>query len=102
MQFRMGINLGEVTEVGDKIYGNAVNVAARLEGLAIPGSICISETVYNIVKKKLPLNYECLVDQALENITGSMPAYPIREHHHLRRARLRPHRNPNGDGMLPA
>ena len=78
MQFRIGINLGKVTEVGDKVYGNAVNIAARLEGLAKPGSICISETVYNIVKKKLPLDYECLAEQALKNITGSTSAYRIR------------------------
>lgn len=78
MQFRIGINLGKVIEVGDKIYGNAVNIAARLEGLATPGSICISETVYNIVKKKLPLDYEYLAEQALKNITGSTSAYRIR------------------------
>jgi class 3 adenylate cyclase len=78
MQFRMGINLGKVTEVGDKIYGNAVNIAARLEELATPGSICISETVYKIVKKKLPLDYQCLAEQALKNITGSTSAYRIR------------------------
>lgn len=78
MQFRIGINLGKVTDVGDKVYGNAVNIAARLEGLAKPGNICISETVYNIVKKKLPLDYECLAEQALKNITGSTSAYQIR------------------------
>jgi class 3 adenylate cyclase len=78
MQFRIGINLGKVIDVGDKIYGNAVNIAARLEGLATPGSICISETVYNIVKKKLPLDYEYLAERALKNITGSTSAYRIR------------------------
>jgi adenylate cyclase len=78
MQFRIGINFGKVIEVGDKIYGNAVNIAARLEGLATPGSICISETVHNIVKKKFPLDYECLVEQALKNITGTASAYRIR------------------------
>ncbi len=78
MQFRMGINLGEVTEVGDKIYGNAVNVAARLQELATPGGVCISETAYNIVKKKLPLEYECLGEQALKNISGSTSVYRIR------------------------
>gem|GEM_PF-4122727 len=78
MQFRIGINLGEVIEVGDKIFGNAVNTAARLEGLATPGSICISKTVYNVVKKKLPLHYECLAEQSLKNITESMSAYRIR------------------------
>jgi hypothetical protein len=73
-----GINVGEVTEVGDKIYGNAVNVAARLQGLATPGGACISETVYNIVRKKFPLEYECLGEQALKNISGSTSVYRIR------------------------
>ena len=77
MQFRIGINFGKVIEVGDKIYGNAINIAARLEGLATPGSICISETVYNIVKKKLPFEYEYLAEQAFKNITGSTSAYRI-------------------------
>lgn len=78
MQFRIGINLGKVTEVGDKIYGNAVNIAARLEALAAPGSICISGTVYNKVKKKLPLEFECLGEQALKNVSGSTSVYRIR------------------------
>ena len=78
MQFRIGINLGKVIEVGDKIYGNAVNIAARLEGLATPGGICISETVYNIVKDKLSFDYEYLTDQALKNITELTSAYRIR------------------------
>lgn len=78
MQFRIGINLGRVIEVGDKIYGNAVNIAARLEGLATPGSICISETVYNTVKKRLRLHYEYLAEQALKNIDEPLSAYRIR------------------------
>lgn len=77
MTFRIGINLGVVIEAGDKIYGNAVNIAARLEELAAPGSICISEMVYNIVKKKLPLRYECLGEQALKNIAYPILAYRI-------------------------
>jgi class 3 adenylate cyclase len=79
MQFRIGINLGKVIEVGDKIYGNAVNIAARLEGLATPGGICVSETVYNIVKDKLPLDYEYLAEQALKNINEVTSPYRICE-----------------------
>lgn len=78
MQFRIGINLGKVIEVGDKIYGNAVNIAARLEGLATPGSICISESVYDVVKGKLPLEYEYLAERTLKNINKLTSAYRIR------------------------
>jgi class 3 adenylate cyclase len=77
MNFRIGIHLGKVTEVGDKIYGHAVNMAARLEELAVPGSICISSTVYDVVKKKFPLHYEHLVKPVLKNITEPMSAYRI-------------------------
>ncbi len=77
MNFRIGIHLGKVTEVGDKIYGHAVNMAARLEELAVPGSICISGTVYDVVKKKFPLHYEHLAKPELKNITEPMSAYRI-------------------------
>ena len=77
MNFRIGINLGNVTAVGNKIYGHAVNIAARLEGLAAPGGICISGTVYDVVKKKLPLHYEHLAGQVLKNITKPVSVYRI-------------------------
>lgn len=77
MMFRMGINLGNVTEVGGKIYGHAVNVASRLEGLATAGSICVSGDVYDLVKKKLSLHYECLEERMLKNIAEPMFAYRI-------------------------
>ena len=60
MLFRIGINLGDVVEEGDRIYGDGVNIAARLEGLADPGGICISRTAYDHVKNKLELGYEYL------------------------------------------
>lgn len=77
MNFRIGIHLGKVTEVGDKIYGHAVNMAARMEELAVPGSICISGTVYDVVKKKFLLHYEHLAKPVLKNITEPMSAYRI-------------------------
>ena len=57
MQFRIGINLGDVIIEGERLYGNGVNIAARLESLAIPGGICISGTVYDHVENKLALYY---------------------------------------------
>jgi adenylate cyclase len=55
MEFRIGINLGDVIEEGDSIYGDGVNIAARMEGLADAGGICISESAYQQIENKLPL-----------------------------------------------
>ena len=55
MEFRIGINLGDVIEEGERIYGDGVNIAARVEGLAEAGGICISESAYQQIENKLPL-----------------------------------------------
>ncbi len=55
MEFRIGINLGDVIEEGDSIYGDGVNIAARLEGLAEAGGICISGSAYEQIENKIPL-----------------------------------------------
>src|SRR5712664_3434535 len=68
MEFRIGINVGDVIVEGERIYGDGVNIAARLEGLAEPGGICISGTVYDHVENKLALGYEYLGEQAVKNI----------------------------------
>jgi adenylate cyclase len=60
MEFRIGINLGDVVVEGERLYGDGVNIAARLESLAEPGGICISGTVYEHVETKLALTYEYL------------------------------------------
>jgi adenylate cyclase len=60
MAFRIGINLGDVMVEGEQIYGDGVNIAARLEALAEGGGICLSGTVYDQIKNKLPLQYEDL------------------------------------------
>ncbi len=73
MQFRIGINLGDVIVEGEQIYGDGVNVAARLESLAEPGGICISGTVHEQIGDKLVLGYEDLGEQAVKNI-----ARPVR------------------------
>src|SRR3972149_3456974 len=68
MEFRIGVNLGDVVEEGDNILGDGVNVAARMEGLAEAGGICISGTVYEHIEKKLSLSYEYLGEQTVKNI----------------------------------
>src|SRR6266545_2042365 len=60
MEFRIGLNLGDVVIEGERLYGDGVNIAARLESLADPGGICISGTVYDHVENKLALTYEYL------------------------------------------
>jgi TolB-like protein/class 3 adenylate cyclase/cytochrome c-type biogenesis protein CcmH/NrfG len=78
MEFRIGINLGDVIVEGERIYGDGVNIAARLEGLAEPGGICISGTVYDQVETKLALQYEYLGAQVVKNITKPVPMYRVR------------------------
>ncbi|MFQ5936614.1 MAG: adenylate/guanylate cyclase domain-containing protein, partial [Acidiferrobacterales bacterium] len=75
VQFRIGVNLGEVIVDRDEIYGDGVNVAARLESLAEPGGICISEAVRSAVGKKLPLDYEFMGEQQVKNIAEPVKAY---------------------------
>src|SRR5713101_4150105 len=67
MEFRMGINLGDVMVDGEQIYGDGVNVAARLESLAEPGGICISGKVHEEIRDRLALSYEDRGEQAVKN-----------------------------------
>ncbi len=77
MQFRIGINLGDVIEEGDKIYGDGVNIAARLEALADPGGICVSKTAFDHIETKLPLGYEFMGEKAVKNIARPVKAYRV-------------------------
>jgi adenylate cyclase len=77
MQFRIGINLGDVIEEKERIYGDGVNIAARLEGLAEPGGICISRTAFDQIESKLPYGYEFLGDQTVKNIAKPVSAYRV-------------------------
>jgi adenylate cyclase len=77
MEFRIGINLGDVIEEEDRIYGDGVNIAARLEGLADPGGICISKTAFDHIETKLPLGYEYLGEQTVKNIARPVGAYRL-------------------------
>jgi class 3 adenylate cyclase len=77
MRFRMGINLGDVVEKEKRIYGDGVNIAARMEGLADKGGICISGTVFDQVKHKLNLEYDYIGEQKIRNIKEPVRAYWI-------------------------
>jgi|SRR5262245_1166200 len=68
VEFRIGINVGEVVVEAEEIYGEGVNIAVRLEGLAEAGGICLSEMVYDQVRNRLALSYEDLGEQTLKNI----------------------------------
>ena len=75
MEFRMGIHLGEVRVEGERIYGDGVNIAARLEGLAKPGGLSISSAVYDQVKRRSPLAFEELGAQRLKNIPDTVTVF---------------------------
>jgi adenylate cyclase len=77
MEFRIGINLGDVVEEGERIYGDGVNIAARIEGLAEGGGICISRTAFGQVKNKLNLGYEYLGEHAVKNIAEPVRVYRV-------------------------
>ena len=68
MHFRIGINLGDVVAEEDAIYGDGVNIAARLESLAEPGGVCVSRAAYDQVKGKLPIEYEYQREHEVKNI----------------------------------
>jgi len=75
--FRVGINIGDIIVEDDDIYGDGVNVAARMEGLAEPGGICVSRTVFNHVKGKLDLTFENLGEKEVKNITEPVTVYRV-------------------------
>src|SRR5210317_1698694 len=77
MEFRIGINLGDVIQEEERIYGDGVNIAARLEGLANTGGICISKTAFDQIESKLPYGYEFLGDQTVKNIARPVTAYRV-------------------------
>src|SRR5512135_3192229 len=77
MQFRIGINLGDVIEEQDRIYGDGVNIAARLESCADPGGICVSKTAFDHIETKLPLGYHFLGEQTVKNIAKPVGAYKV-------------------------
>ncbi len=78
MWFRIGINLGDVMQDGTDLYGDGVNVAARLEALAEPGGIMVSETVFDLTHKLLSVNYEFAGEQDIKGRDSPIPGYRVR------------------------
>jgi adenylate cyclase len=77
MEFRIGVNLGDVVEEEDRIYGDGVNIAARVEGLAEGGGICISGTVYDSIEGKLGLEFEFIGEHEVKNIDKPIRVYRV-------------------------
>jgi adenylate cyclase len=75
MEFRIGVNLGDVVEEGEKIFGDGVNITARIESLSEAGWVCISGSAYDFVGKKLSLGYECLGEHTVKNIEKPVRVY---------------------------
>lgn len=78
IELRIGINVGDIIVEGDDIYGDGVNIAARLEGLADPGEVFISGTVFDQIGKKLELSYDDLGPRAIKNIAAPVRTYRVR------------------------
>jgi len=77
LRFRIGVNIGDVVQDGDRIYGSGVNVAARIESLAVPGGICISRNTYDHVKNKLDLGFDYLGEHDVKNIKEPVRVYRV-------------------------
>jgi adenylate cyclase len=78
IKLRIGISLGDVIVEGDDLYGNGVNIAARMEALALPGEICISGNVYEHVRTNADVGFEDLGEQQVKNIDGLIQAWRVR------------------------
>src|SRR6266705_2866428 len=79
IELRIGINLGDVIVEGDDIYGDGVNIAARIEDLADPGGVFVSNTVHDHVRDRLPFLFEDLGEQQAKNITRPVRVYRVRD-----------------------
>jgi adenylate cyclase len=77
MRFRIGVNLGDVVVDGERIYGDGVNIAARIQGLAEAGAICISGTVYDQIENKLDMRCHFLGEQSVKNIPRPVRVYQV-------------------------
>jgi adenylate cyclase len=90
LELRIGVNLGDVIVDGDNIFGDGINIAARLQALAKPGTVCISQTVYEHVRNKLDFHYRSLGSHHVKNIAEPIRAYAVEEVATVRRRRRWP------------
>ena len=97
MQFRIGINVGDVMLKDGDIFGDGVNIAARLEGLADPGGICISRGIHDHVMKKLPFEFEDLGEQSVKNIAQPVRVYRLLLDERASESRLSQAATPSSD-----
>ena len=97
MQFRIGINVGDVMLKDGDIFGDGVNIAARLEGLADPGGICISRGIHDHVMKKLPFEFEDLGEQSVKNIAQPVRVYRLLLDERASESRLSPAATPSSE-----
>ena len=77
MELRIGINVGDVLVDGENLYGDGVNIAARLESIALPGNICVSASVFSLVKNKLSYGFEDIGPQSVKNIPEPISAFRL-------------------------
>jgi len=77
LQFRIGVNIGDVVQDGGRIYGEGVNIAARIESLADPGGVYISRNIYNHIKKKVDFQYEYIGEHTVKNISDPVRVYKV-------------------------
>jgi TolB-like protein/class 3 adenylate cyclase len=89
LSFRIGINIGDVMVEGDNLFGDGVNVAARVQALAKPGGICVSRNVYNQVKNKVPVAFEDLGEHRVKNIVEPLTIYRLLTDSTAKRSRVR-------------
>src|SRR5215467_8339470 len=94
LEFRIGINLGDVLVEGERVYGDAVNIAARIEALSDAGGICVSGTVYDQIATKLPLVWDALGEQSGKNIARRVRVYRVRLGTTERRSTSGPRKSP--------
>jgi adenylate cyclase len=77
LEFRIGVNIGDVIQDGNRIYGDGVNVASRIEGLAEPGGVCLSKSAYEQIKKKLDFGFEYMGEHSVKNISEPVSVYKV-------------------------
>src|SRR5438045_9785927 len=77
IEYRIGVNLGDVIIEADDVFGDGVNIATRLEGIADPGQVFISGGIYEQIKQKLVCGYESLGDRKVKNITDPVRVYRV-------------------------